>query len=201
MSLHCAQLLCILTKNSLYLLFGAAIWNSPYELRFLACKIRNISRSVGCLRTCERDPYQIPVQKCYSERSLKDSNSNVPVWDRCPDETMTWYQLVDLREAEREEIVIRQCYRSQLGGDKQSSLCLLDHTSFQSLKSSTKHLKMYPLNFNLCSASLVQMRTIIYRSSQKQSCENKIINIHETFIYLYQGLEMWNKWDMMSCTE
>jgi len=43
------------------------------------------------------------------------------------------------------------------------------------------------------SASLLQMRTIIYPSSQEQCCENKIMNIHETFIYSYQGLEMWNK--------
>lgn len=69
--LHCAQLLHTPTKNSLYLLFGAAM-NSPHELIFLTHKMRNISRSVGCLRNCGRGPYQTQAQKCYSERSLKD---------------------------------------------------------------------------------------------------------------------------------
>lgn len=63
--------------------------NSPYELEFLACKRRNISRSVGCVRSCGRDPYQIQAQKCYSERSLKDRDTNGPLWDRSPDENLT----------------------------------------------------------------------------------------------------------------
>lgn len=78
---------------------------------------------------------------------------------------------------------VRQNYRSWLGGDMQRSFCLLDHTPSQSLKSSIKHLQLYPFNFNLSllSFSIANENNNIPLISravlQKQNCQHSW-NIH-----------------------
>ena len=74
---------------------------------------------------------------------------NGPVWDRSPDEPVSWYQPVDLTEENGSE-----CRNSQeqdritSHGFVEESLPIRPHI-LPEPQISIKHLKLYPFNFNL----------------------------------------------------